>query len=53
MNLTDSYVVLVINEVFIKNDLVCDKTQGCLIGFVDLGSTDNRLLEFENALFCE
>ena len=37
-------------EVHIKNNLVYDKTQGCLIGFVDLGSTNNRLLEFENAL---
>lgn len=49
-NELNKYVVLIMDEVHIKNDLVYDKHQGCLIGFVDLGSTNNRLLEFENAL---
>ena len=35
----------------IKNDLVYDKHQGCLVGFTDLGNTNNRLLEFESALY--
>ena len=44
------YVFLVMDEVHIKHDLVYDKHEGCLIGFVDLGRTNNQLLEFENAL---
>ena len=49
-NELNRYVVLLMDEVHIKNDLVYDKNEGCLIGFVDLGSTNNRLLELENAL---
>ena len=39
------------DEVHIKNELVYDKHHGSLIGFVNLGDTNNRLLEFENALY--
>ena len=35
------------DEVHIKNELVYDKHQGCLVGFTDLGNTNNRLLEME------
>ena len=38
------------DEVHIKTDLVYDKHQGSLISFVNLGNTNNRLLEFKNAL---
>ena len=41
------YVILVIDEVHIKEELVCNKHEGCLIGFVNL---NNQLLEFESAL---
>ena len=40
------YVILVMDEMHIKHDLVYDKHNGSLIGFVDLGSTNNQLLEF-------
>ena len=46
----NKYVTLIIDEVHIKEDLVYDKHEGCLIGFVDLGSINNQLLEFEAAL---
>ena len=46
-NELNRYVMLIMDEVHIKNDLVYDKHQGCLIGFIDLGNTNNRLLEFE------
>ena len=41
------------DEVHIKHDLVYDKHEGCLVGFVDLGNTNNQLIEFENALAAE
>ena len=44
------YVVLVMDEVHVKADLVYDKFEGKLIGFVNLGETNNHLLDFENAL---
>ena len=44
------YVFLILDEVHIKTDLVYDKHQGSLIGFVNLGNTNNQLLAFENAL---
>ena len=37
----------------IKNDLVYDKHEASLIGFVNLGKTNNQLLEFEEALLSE
>ena len=43
-------VTLVIEEVYIKEDLVYDKHQGKLIRFVNLGETNNRLLDFESAM---
>ena len=38
---------------YIKHDLVYDKHDRSLIGFVDLGSTNNQLLEYEKALAAE
>ena len=46
----NKYIVLIMDEVHIKNDLVYDKHQGCLIGFSNLGDTNNQLLQFESAL---
>jgi len=46
----NKYVILIIDEVHIKEDLVYDKHKGCLIGFVNLGIINNQLLEFEAAL---
>ena len=43
-------VVLVLDEVHIKEGLVYDKHQGNLIGFSNLGEINNHLLKFENAL---
>lgn len=43
-------MILVIDEIHIKEELVYDKHEGCLIGFVNLGETNNQLLEFESAL---
>jgi len=44
------YVFLIMDEVHIKSDLVYDKHNGSLIGFVNLGDTNNKLLQFENAM---
>lgn len=33
--------------------MVYDKHDGSLIGFVDLGSTNNQIIEFEKALIAE
>ena len=52
-NHLNKYVILVMDEVHIKHDLVYDKHEGCLVGFVNLGSTNNQLVEFENALCAE
>ena len=38
------------DEMHIKSDLVYDKHNGNLIGFVNLGDTNNKLLQFENAM---
>ena len=38
------------DEVHIKEDLVYDKHEGTLVGFVNLGDTNNHLLQFEAAL---
>ena len=46
----NKYVVLVIDEMHIKEELVYDKHEGSLIGFANLGKTNNQLLELEAAL---
>ena len=47
---TSRYVSLVMDEVQIKDDLIYDKHEGTLVGFVNLGDTNNHLLQFEAAL---
>ena len=44
------YVTLVMDEVHIKEDLVYDKHEGKLVGFVNLGEMNNHLHDFESAL---
>ena len=44
------YIVLINDEMHIKEELVYDKHQGSLIGFVNLGETNNQLLKFQVAL---
>ena len=41
------YAVLVMDEMHIKEDLVYDKHSGELVGFVNLGETNNHLIQFE------
>ena len=41
------YVSLVLDEVHIQDNLVYDKHNGQIVGFVDLGETNNHLLDFE------
>ena len=47
---TSRYVSLVMDEVHIKDDLIYDKHEGTLVGFANLGDTNNHLLQFEAAL---
>ncbi len=44
------YVVLVLDEMHLKKDLVYDKHSGELVGFVNLGETNTHLLQFEQQL---
>lgn len=43
-------VALVIDEMFIREDLVYDKNNDELIGFTDLGNVNNHLIAYENSL---
>ena len=49
-NELNKYIFLIMDEVHIKHDLVYDKHEGCLIGFMNLGEINNQLIEFEKAL---
>ena len=44
------HVVLVIDEMYIKEDLVYDKNSGALIGFANLGEINSHLLQFQASL---
>ena len=41
------YVVLVLDEMYVREDLVYDKHSGALIGFANIGDTNKLLLQFE------
>ena len=43
-------VVLVFDEMHIREDLVYDKHSGALIGFANLGEINSHLLEFERSV---
>ena len=49
----NSSFCMIMDEMHIKNDLVYDKHEASLIGFVNLGNTNNQLLEFEQALLSD
>ena len=44
----EKFVLLLLDEMHIREDLVYDKHSRALIGFTDLGSISRHLLEFEN-----
>ena len=46
-NQLNKYVILVMDEVHIKQDLVYDKPKGRLVGFINLGNVNIQLIEFE------
>ena len=46
----NQYVLLVLDEMYIKEELVYDKHEGDLIGFSNLGNINNYLLKFEASL---
>jgi len=46
----EKYVIIVMDEMHIKEDLVYNKHNGELIGFVILCETNNHLLEFERQM---
>lgn len=46
-------VILLIDEMHVKEDLVYNKHSGRLVGFVDLGEVNNHLASFERSLYCE
>ena len=43
-------VVLVLDEMYLREDLVYDKHSGALIGFSNIGDTNEHLLQFEQML---
>ena len=47
---TNRYVVLFLDEVHIKEDLVYNKHGGLLIGFANVGDINNYLMNFERSL---
>jgi len=46
----NKYVILIMDEMHVKEELVYDKHNGCLVGFVNLGNVNNQLTEYEAAL---
>ena len=49
----NKYVGLVFDEVHIRADLVFDKHEGSLMGFVNLGEVNNHLMRFEGEVLGE
>ena len=43
----EKYVVIVMDEMYLREDLVYDKHSGALIGFANIGDTNQQLLKFE------
>lgn len=46
----EKYVLLLMDEMYVKKDLVYDKHTGALTGFVNLGETNEHLLQLERQL---
>ena len=49
----NKYLGLIMDKIHIKHELVFDKYECSLIGFINLGETNNQLIEFEAALSSE
>ena len=43
-------VILLLDEMHVKKDLVYDKHSGAMIGFANLGDINDHLLQFESSL---
>lgn len=43
-------IVLLLDEMYIREDLVYNKQSGKLIGFVDIGEVNNHLLKYERVV---
>ena len=43
-------IALVMDEMYVKEDLVYNKNSGELVGFANLGDTNNHLLQFQRSL---
>ena len=43
-------VILLLDEIHIRENLVFDETTGALVGFVNIGDTNSHLLEYECSL---
>ncbi len=46
----DTFTLLLLDEMHIREDLVFDKHSGAMIGFIDLGDINNHLVQFEKSL---
>ena len=46
----DKHVLLLLDEMYVKQDLVYDKNTGELIGFMNLGDINNHLLALEQSM---
>ena len=46
----EKFVVLLLDEMYIREDLVYEKQTGNLIGFANLGDVSNHLLAYEEML---
>ena len=43
-------VIILLDEMHLREDLVYDKNSGCVVGFANLGEVNNHLLELEHTL---
>ena len=41
----EKYVILLIDEMYVREDLVFDRWNGNLVGFANLGETNNHLVQ--------
>ncbi len=46
----DKYVILLLDEMHIRQDIVYDKHTGAMIGYTNLGDINEHLLKFEKSL---
>ena len=46
----EKYVGILVDEMHVKEDLVYDKLEVKLLGFINLGDTNNQLLQFETLM---